>query len=84
MGCCCAPMKGSNNETKLEGKVVVITGKLFLLESLHYFSLIPIMIQPLHRGEHWHRQGDRSGHEQERGESDHSVQESGKGQGSSQ
>ena len=32
MGCCCAPMKGSNNETKLEGKVVVITGKKFFLK----------------------------------------------------
>ena len=42
MGCCCAPMKGSNNKTNLEGKVVVITGKLFLLKSLHGFSLIDI------------------------------------------
>ena len=30
MGCCCAPMKGSDNETRLEGKVVVITGKLLM------------------------------------------------------
>ena len=33
MGCCCAPMKGSNNETRLEGKVIVITGKILIVLS---------------------------------------------------